>query len=246
MNLLTQEVWDYESDSFCHTLVLSVDRTTGSTSRIELPGREETALAQSGGTICVKKKTVSCKHDKGLSMSHTQYALMIKNELDSSRAILEANAIIHMAFVEASMELASDEKLTDASQRTTVKGDTLSEEESEEGQVGKGWAALEELHHERMALQAHIKALNAESSHAQDEVKEVKALHHQLLSQRVTESLEVERLIAEAEETLREIKANKSAAAVLRAQMGNDDGLANVVVLNGSSTGSSSKRKRKK
>lgn len=133
INLLTQEVWDYESDRFVHRLVVCMDSATGSTSRIQYPEREATGGGnffdpltdvsssgahtsvfdgdEGGGNACdvavakkkemfFKKKCLSAKYDTH-STYHTQYSIMLKNDLDTSRNLLEATVVFDMASQEA-------------------------------------------------------------------------------------------------------------------------------------------------
>lgn len=111
MNLLTQQIWDYDGDCFVHRVVILLDTHTGSSTRMQFPGREDPLLEEGGAPSSggssggfgpsagvpdtpeawkAEKKSISAKYDKKLISSHTQYAMVIKSELDAKRAFYES------------------------------------------------------------------------------------------------------------------------------------------------------------
>jgi hypothetical protein len=105
MNLLTQQIWDYDGDCFVHHVVILLDNHTGSSTRVQFPCRDDPLLDDGGGTEGslyaanvldsaeawkAEKKSISAKYDKKLISSHTQYAMVIKSELDAKRAFYES------------------------------------------------------------------------------------------------------------------------------------------------------------
>ncbi|KPI84880.1 hypothetical protein ABL78_6062 [Leptomonas seymouri] len=109
MNLLTQQIWDYDGDCFVHRVVILLDTHTGSSTRMQFPGREDPLLDEGNGgddhpasaanvpdtseAWKAEKKSISAKYDKKLISSHTQYAMVIKSELDAKRALYESQLI---------------------------------------------------------------------------------------------------------------------------------------------------------
>ncbi|KPA82418.1 hypothetical protein ABB37_03490 [Leptomonas pyrrhocoris] len=105
MNLLTQQIWDYDGDCFVHRVVILLDTHTGSSTRMQFPGREDPLLEDGNGGAAVanlpdtpeawkaEKKSISAKYDKKLISSHTQYAMVIKSELDAKRAFYESQLL---------------------------------------------------------------------------------------------------------------------------------------------------------
>ncbi|KEG15305.1 BRCA1-associated protein [Trypanosoma grayi] len=95
MSLLTQQIWDYDSDAFVHRIVVVFDNVTGVTHRVQYPDRDNmpTSLEDDTGdlvTETAKKKHINAKYDSKVEMSNEQLALMIKNELDTRRAEYES------------------------------------------------------------------------------------------------------------------------------------------------------------
>ncbi|CCW60728.1 unnamed protein product [Phytomonas sp. EM1] len=94
INLLTQQIWDYYSDAFVHQVVMVFDFASGSTTRVRYPSREDPVFSDendnnNGKDPFWQKKSVSAKYDAKLRASHTQYATVIKNELDAMRQVYE-------------------------------------------------------------------------------------------------------------------------------------------------------------
>eukprot|EP00796_Vickermania_ingenoplastis_P007366 gene7366-5182_t len=226
MNLLTQEVWDYESDQFVHRMALCFDGTTGNTSRIEYPDREQIP-GQGLDTPDiykvlepVEKKCVSAKFDSKLSTSHTQYSIMIKNELDASRVRLEADAILHMAYVDASRS-CDDEDAAAAAKR-----------QQDEKQREKKTVLDYERVKERQSSQAkEMATLQQKEASLQQQRDVAKEKLRRVVEANVTENMSLEKAIRETKETLAEIKANFSAAAAVASRVGPNDGLSAMIAV---------------
>ncbi|CCW66465.1 unnamed protein product [Phytomonas sp. Hart1] len=91
MNLLTQQIWDYCGDAFVHQVVMVFDVASGSTTRVRYPSREDLIFEGEDDEkdLFWQKKSISAKYDAKLRASHTQYATVIKNELDAMRQVYE-------------------------------------------------------------------------------------------------------------------------------------------------------------
>ncbi|KAK7196262.1 Zn-finger in ubiquitin-hydrolases family protein [Novymonas esmeraldas] len=143
MNLLTQQIWDYDGDCFVHRVVVLVDSNTGSSTRVQFPGRDEPMLdetvAGDGATLAgtlatsdapeawkAEKKSISAKYDKKLTSSHAQYAMVIKSELDAKRALYESQLAHEAGSTSASTStssISSDEDDAGQGNDTTRTGD---------------------------------------------------------------------------------------------------------------------------
>ncbi|KAH9577436.1 zinc finger protein [Trypanosoma melophagium] len=96
MSLLTQQIWDYDSDAFVHRVVVLFDTATGAMQRVQYPDRDNlpSSLADdTGDTVTAekaKKKHINAKYDSTVETSNEQLALMIKHQLDVRRAEYES------------------------------------------------------------------------------------------------------------------------------------------------------------
>ncbi|RNF19439.1 BRCA1-associated protein [Trypanosoma conorhini] len=95
MSLLTQQIWDYESDAFVHRIVMTFDVDTGTVQRVQYPDRDNpptTLEDDDAGDVVAekaKKKHINAKYDSELETSNEKLALMIKEQLDLHRAECE-------------------------------------------------------------------------------------------------------------------------------------------------------------
>lgn len=133
INLLTQQVWDYQSDAFVHRAMFLVDAKSGKATKLQYPGRVDSPTAAllnddrghadlggggSGGSAfprethvdaVAEKKVVSGKYDAKLTTSHTQYATALKNELDAMRTVYVENAWLAIRSMDPTTKLTKDE-----------------------------------------------------------------------------------------------------------------------------------------
>lgn len=267
INLLTQEVWDYESDTFVHRLIVSVDRNTGSTTQIQFPEREvpgginfESVGGASAndstegeerafdGVIATKKETLlekkclSSKFDLQ-STSHTQQAIILKNDLDTSRHLLEATVVLDTASKDAwdcfytsvseetapplkssknASKLQLKEQLAEDASAFTPRGETLLSDlvESVKAFVRES-KECQKVRDKNMKLDVRIRAIEKEE-------KELKELYNNeaqelrlIMAKNIFEVTKLDEELDELKTTKDEIRANLSTAANLR-QRGQD------------------------
>lgn len=292
INLLTQEVWDYESDSFVHRLIVSVDRNTGSTTQIQFPEREVPgglSFENVGGAsandstegeerafdgVIVKKETLlekkclSTKFDLQ-SISHTQQAIILKNDLDTSRHLLEATVVLDTASKDAwdcfntrvSDESASPLKSLKNTSKSQIKTQNMAYfsvftprgEEILSDLVKSVESFVRDLkechcvHDKNMKLDAKIRTMD-------EEEKELKELYNsevhdlrQIMEKNILEVTKLDEELDELKTTKNEIRANLSTAATLR-QRGYDaaESWSAFAALGPPSTTTSSREKKKK
>ncbi|PWV11040.1 hypothetical protein C3747_63g81 [Trypanosoma cruzi] len=107
MSLLTQQIWDYDSDAFVHRIVMTLDVDTGMVQRVQYPERDNlpTTLEEddAGDVVAekAKKKHINAKYDSELETSNEKLALMIKHQLDLHRAEYEGGEKKHQQREEA-------------------------------------------------------------------------------------------------------------------------------------------------
>lgn len=272
INLLTQEVWDYESDRFVHRLVVGMDRDTGSTSRIQYPEREIPSGVACGGlralndnsdgeegdgvvlgeTVAKKKgmlfekKCLSTKFDAHNS-SHTQHSIMLKNDLDKSRNLLEATVVLDMASYEALDCFYSSKDEEDgfpwkeempsglSSILTEKKGDSyfykrtvervlpLPDLERPVRLIGEALKAHQRACTEIEVIDADIQALEEEEKELQKLYEEQRLILRQMMTQNISEIKALDEELEEQKAVRQEIKANISTAAALRDRGSNPD-----------------------
>ncbi|ORC93729.1 BRCA1-associated protein [Trypanosoma theileri] len=96
MSLLTQQIWDYDSDAFVHRVVVLFDTATGAMQRVQYPDRDNlpsSLVDDTGDTVTAEKankKHINAKYDSKVETSNETLALMIKHQLDTSRAEYES------------------------------------------------------------------------------------------------------------------------------------------------------------
>ncbi|ESL10239.1 hypothetical protein TRSC58_02031 [Trypanosoma rangeli SC58] len=101
MSLLTQQIWDYDSDAFVHRIVMTFDTDTGTVQRVQYPDRDNpptTLEDDDAGDFIMekaKKKHINAKYDSELETSNEKLALMIKDQLDLHRAEYEGVGKLH-------------------------------------------------------------------------------------------------------------------------------------------------------
>lgn len=243
MNLLTQEVWDYESDTFVHRMVLCLDKKTGNTSRIHYPEREEIESFEVAKEP-LEKKCFSAKCDTQLSKIHTQFSIMLKNKLDESRARLEREALISLAFQRAERRVYEGDQNSVSCRRSRHVEEGARNEEEEHLSVVRGevMRATEELQLQCRNGETLRREVDAKMA-KERELKERYAVIHQRLREAITESVETdlkfEREIGEKRVLLEEVKANLSVAAAISSRVGPGDTFASLVAVGGGRSGRS-------
>ncbi|KAG8349022.1 putative Zn finger in ubiquitin hydrolase [Trypanosoma vivax] len=97
MSLLTQQIWDYDSDAFVHRVVLLHDNATGAVHRVKYPDRD--TLDAALGDVMVDsfpeksiKQYINAKFDSKVEMSNERLACAIRDELSTRRAEYERAA----------------------------------------------------------------------------------------------------------------------------------------------------------
>ncbi|CAJ1014470.1 Zn-finger in ubiquitin-hydrolases and other protein, putative [Leishmania shawi] len=258
MNLLTQQIWDYDGDSFVHRVVILLDSDTGTSTWMQFPGRNEpilhdtatgesaavgTAVSDTPETWKAEKKSISAKYDKKLTSSHAQYAMVIKSELDAKRALYESQLA----------QEAGDGDVDEDDLEKTELGNgaaSASAEDVERGEYMELTNAFEPLNSVLMdvgekrrkmtALLYAVKNLEHEQNTRDEETRRLeqqlesckKALRS-VIQQNVAMDLRLSSSIRELKEALQDIALNSDTQRRLAAQLG-DQGVARVVLCGGS------------
>lgn len=210
MNLLTQDVWDYDSDRFVHHMYFCVDKGTGSASRIHLPETNPNLaelLPVDTSKDTLTKKSLSTKYESELRTSHAQYSIMIKNELDASREKLDQLAMIHVAYEEA--ERQTEEVVTSLApelDQLNVKQASLLEslKKATSNALVENAACTQ--------IDTDTQVLRKECHELQLIYDELKEAHRAVVKKNVADMLSVEKEIEETCVLLEEIRSNLSIA----------------------------------
>ncbi|KAG5468375.1 hypothetical protein LSCM1_02355 [Leishmania martiniquensis] len=255
MNLLTQQIWDYDGDCFVHRVVILLDSNTGTSTWMQFPGREEqmlrdTTTGESAAVGAVageppeewktEKKNISAKYDKKLTSSHAQYAMVIKSVLDAKRAFYQS---------QLSQEAGSDDEDVEeawlGSRAACTRWGEL--ERGAYMDLANAFEPLDsvmmdvtEKRRKTTALLYAVKNLEHELDTRGEETKRLeeqlegckKALRS-VIQQNVATDLRLSSSIRELKETLHDIALNTETQHRLSAELG-EQGVSRVVVVGGS------------
>ncbi|GET92395.1 hypothetical protein, conserved [Leishmania tarentolae] len=254
MNLLTQQIWDYDGDCFVHRVVILLDSNTGTSTWMQFPGRDEPLLedAITGESAAMattiddtpeawkaEKKSISAKYDKKLTSSHAQYAMVIKSELDAKRALYESQLAQEAGSGDDAEELEETE-LDNRSARARA-------EELQRGEYMDLANAFEPLESVMMdlvekrrrttALLYAVKNLkheqetrSKETTRLEKELESCKTELRSVIQQNVATDLRLSSRIRELKETLQDIELNTETQRRIAAQVG-EQGVSRVVVV---------------
>ncbi|KAG5494060.1 hypothetical protein JKF63_01894 [Porcisia hertigi] len=256
MNLLTQQIWDYDGDCFVHRVVILLDSNTGASTWMHLPGREEPMLddGATGETAAMtaaqgeaqeawktEKKSISAKYDKKLTSSHAQYAMVIKSELDAKRALYESQLTQEAASGEdyEDWDVAEPDDLTPRSRAGEL-------ERSEHMDLAMAFESLDSVmadivikRRKTMALLYAVKNLehefdtrSEETGRLEEQLQSCKKALRNVIQQNVATDLQLSSRIQELNETLQDIELNAKTRRRLAAKLGDED-VSRVVLVGG-------------
>ncbi|KAG5491754.1 hypothetical protein JIQ42_01662 [Leishmania sp. Namibia] len=255
MNLLTQQIWDYDGDCFVHRVVILLDSNTGTSTWMQFPGREEPILydavtgesAAMGATAGetpeewkAEKKNISAKYDKKLTSSHAQYAMVIKSVLDAKRAFYES---------QLAQEAAGDDEEVEE-MWLGCSAACIREEELERGEfmdladafeplgsvmmdVGKKRRKATALLYAAKNLEHELSTRDEETRRLEEQLESCKRALRSVIQQNLATDLRLSSSIQELKETLHDIALNTETRRRLSAQLG-EQGVSRVVLVGGS------------
>lgn len=191
---------------------------------MQFPGRDEPVLVDEAGDEdevgnVFGKKSITAKYDKKLTSSHTQYAMVIKSELDSKRAAYESQ-----------LESAG------GSSAATFRAVDWDEESGGMADMSGAFDSLNAMIVELSAKQRKVTALSYGVRNLEHELSirtnEGSALERQIdvvqkevrgiVQQNVTNELKISGAIHELEETLRDVNATVQTQRRLAQRLGSD------------------------
>lgn len=259
MNLLTQQIWDYDGDCFVHRVVILLDSNTGTSTWMQFPGRDEPMLddAVTGESAAMaaavgdtpeawkaEKKSISAKYDKKLTSSHAQYAMVIKSELDAKRALYESQLAQETGSSDDDEEELEEAELDNGAASPRA-------EELERGEYMDLTNAFEPLESVMMDLVERRRKTTAllyavknlkheqdtrgeETTRLEKQLESCKTALRSVIQQNVATDLRLSSSIRELKETLQDIALNAETQRRLAAQLG-EQGVSRVVLVGGRS-----------
>nr|CCC90011.1 conserved hypothetical protein [Trypanosoma congolense IL3000] len=209
MSLLTQQVWDYDSDAFVHRVVVLLDNTTGILNRVQYPDRDSipTALTDESVEVTkeVKKKHINAKFDSKVEMSNEQLALMIINELHTRRMEYESELQEKSGVHEPSMCAPSLSGVV---------------------HLGEEFASLRErwklLHNTSKSIREELLQRKAEEEALRQTCGQLEDELRGIIAQNATRSYALLKEMENLRETIADVETNLKTFGKLSQKMGND------------------------
>lgn len=272
MNLLTQQIWDYDGDCFVHRVIVLLDTHTGSPTRMQFPGREDPLLEDGAGGAGgangaalpanmpdtpeawkAEKKSISAKYDKKLISSHTQYAMVIKSEVDAKRAFYESQLLEASGTDDGADSAGDDEKggrdpftsdeyereaYFDLAKAFEPVDSVLADVGARRRKVTTMFYAVKNLEHE-LDMRAE------ETGRLEKQLEGLKKELRSVIQHNVANDLRLSSSIHDLKETLQDVALNAETQRRLAARLG-DNEVSRLVVTGGRDTPSPSSGNRKK
>ncbi|AAZ10737.1 Zn-finger in ubiquitin-hydrolases and other protein, putative [Trypanosoma equiperdum] len=211
MSLLTQQIWDYDSDAFVHRVVVLLDNATGAVNRVQYPDRDNipSSLADEyvdAAAEKVSKKHINAKFDSKVETSNEQLALMIISELNTRRVEYETE-------MHGGSHHLNDELMGDPSLCSVIVAERACAASRE-----RWW----QLHNANKSIQEELMQRRREEEAHQKTIDELQQELRSVVQHYATREYSLLTEINELRQTITDVETNLRTFAKLSRGLGND------------------------